>query len=112
MANIILGNKLKHLRQLCNLTQQDAAGLMGLKSKSAISMWESGKTEPDVLSFLSLCCQYGVPEAKALVEALGLNETAELDFSIVAAEANSPSEDTTTAKKPYTFCPYCGEKLD
>ena len=113
MGNTILGQKLKHLRQLSNLTQQDAADKMGLKSKSTISMWESGKSEPDVMTFLSLCCEYGLPEARALVQALGLEGTAALDFSAVATEIRaSVSEEEGTTKKRYSFCPYCGEKLD
>lgn len=113
MANALLGQKLKHLRQLCNLTQQDAADKMGLKSKSTISMWESGKTEPDVMTFLSLCCEYGLPEAKAFVEALGIDGSASMDFSIIAADStNNVLEEETAIKKPYAFCPYCGEKLE
>lgn len=113
MGNTILGQKLKHLRQLSNLTQQDAADKMGLKSKSTISMWESGKTEPDVMTFLSLCCEYGLPEARALVEALELEGSAALDFSVIATEAHvSVFEEDSNNKKRYAYCPYCGEKLD
>lgn len=111
MANEALGQKLKELRQSCNLTQQDAADKMGLKSGSTISMWESGKTEPDVITFLALCCEYGVSEAKALAVALGLDGSAAMDFTLVAADAKECVAEEYTASKPYAFCPYCGEKL-
>ena len=111
MANEVLGLKLKQLRQSCNLTQQDAADKAGLKSKSTISMWESGKTEPDVITFLSLCCEYGVAEAKALVVALGLENSAAMDFALISADTEKCVAEETPAPKPYTFCPYCGEKL-
>lgn len=111
MANEALGSKLKQLRQSCNLTQQDAADKMGLKSKSTISMWESGKTEPDVMTFLSLCCEYGVSEAKDLIIALGLEESAAMDFAVIAAETEKCVAEEATNVKPYSFCPYCGEKL-
>lgn len=111
MANEALGQKLKELRQLCNLTQQDAADKMGLKSKSTISMWESGKTEPDVITFLSLCCEYGVSEAKALAVALGLDGSAAMDFALVTADSEESVAEQPTTVKPFTFCPYCGEKL-
>lgn len=118
MANEILGQKLKHLRQEANLTQQDIADRLQLKSKSTISMWEIGKNEPDILTFLSLCCQYGLTEAYELVKALDLEDTAAFDFSVIAAENKmnnagicAVSCERETTSKPYAFCPYCGEKL-
>ena len=111
MANEALGLKLKELRQSCNLTQQDAADKMGLKSGSTISMWESGKTEPDVITFLALCCEYGVSEAKALAIALGLDGSAAMDFALVATDTKECVAEESTTVKSFTFCPYCGEKL-
>ena len=119
MANEILGQKLKLLRQSANLTQQDVADKLQLKSKSTISMWEIGKNEPDILTFLSLCCQYGLTEAYELVKALDLEDTAAFDFSVIASENKMNSTDICTVpcdkepekSKPYAFCPYCGEKL-
>ena len=115
MAYSVLGQKLKQLRLSNNLTQQQAADLLGSKSKSAISMWENGVNEPGVMPFLALCCAYGLPEAQALVKALGLENTAELEFAIAAYKIDkqsTPLQEEQTNKKPYTFCPYCGEKLE
>lgn len=100
-----LAVKLKSLRQAANLTQQDVADKLQLKSNSTISMWESGKTEPDVITFLALCCEYGVSEAKALVRVF------ETDQSTVLEQTPTVSEETANAK-PFVFCPYCGEKLN
>ena len=120
MANEILGQKLKLLRQSANLTQQDVADKLQLKSKSTISMWEIGKNEPDILTFLSLCCQYGLTEAYELVKALDLEDTAAFDFAVIASENKLndntgkcavPCDKEPEKSKPYAFCPYCGEKL-
>lgn len=113
MANSILGQRLKELRNESRLTQQDAADRLGLKSKSTISMWESGKTEPDILSFLALCCEYGLPEAKQLIKALNLEDSAAFDFAAISFEEKDAStiENYEPNTKPYAFCPYCGEKL-
>lgn len=114
MSYSVLGQKLKQLRRANNLTQQQAADLLGSKSKSAISMWENGVNEPGILPFLALCCAYGMPEAQAFVKALELENTAELEFAIAAykVEQTPSTQEEPANKKPYAFCPYCGEKLE
>lgn len=100
-----LAVKLKSLRQAANLTQQNVADKLQLKSKSTISMWEIGKNEPDILTFLYLLCEYGISEAEALVRVL------ETDESSILEESPTTSEETVNTK-PFVFCPYCGEKLN
>lgn len=105
--NVSLGKVLKELRKKNGLTQQEAAEKLGIKSKSTISMWETGKTTPDVFTFLILCCTYNLPEAQALIKVLGLENTAALDFAVLAAEKHN----TEYESKSFSFCPFCGEKL-
>lgn len=105
-----LAIKLKQLRQAANLTQQNVADKLQLKSNSTISMWESGKSEPDILTFLFLCCEYGMSEAKALVKVLQLDEASALEETPVITEETT--DENNSNKKPYVFCPYCGEKLN
>lgn len=47
MANT-LGERLKQLRKEFNLSQQDIANRLGLKSKVSISDYETGKTTPSL----------------------------------------------------------------
>lgn len=113
MANKLLGKNLKCARMLANFTQQQIADNIALKSKSTISMWESGNNEPDIITFLSICCAYKLPGAKELVKALGLENTVKFDFTPHLSERDT-TEDVVIAKpcvKRFVFCPYCGEKL-
>lgn len=118
MPSALLGQKLKALRLNNNLTQQAAAERLGTKSKCAISMWENGVNEPGAITFLALCVAYEMPEAVALVKALGIENEAAFDFGPIAEvmkmleKQNSKPTAQITEKKPYTFCPYCGEKLE
>ena len=110
MVNSVVGETLRALRKKAHFTQQEAADKLGLKNKSTLASWECGKAEPDTLTFLSLCVTYGVAEAAALITALNLQDTIQYDFAAIGCEA--AQEQQLTDKKPYTFCPYCGEKLD
>lgn len=109
MTKEMLGKRLKQLRQRKHLTQQEVADKIGQKSKSTISMWEIGKSEPDVITFLTLCCEYGLPEAKALVQVLELEEAVSLSSSLLTQE--DPITVAPQNTRPFIFCPYCGEKL-
>ena len=62
MANKELGNILKTLRNNCNLTQQQVADLLGLKNKSTLGSWETGKSEPNTYMFLEICKLYNVQD--------------------------------------------------
>lgn len=46
--------KLKYYRNLREMTQEEVAKKMNL-SRQAISKWENGLTEPDIMSILQLC---------------------------------------------------------
>lgn len=73
MANIALGKKLRELRVNSGYTQQEAADLLGLKSKSTLASWEVGKSEPDAVTFLRLCSLYKVPSISEVADALDVN---------------------------------------
>jgi len=103
MANELLGKRLQELRKKAGLTQDAAAERLHLKNKSTLASWEGGKSEPDIITFLKLCCEYGLVEARILAEALKVIDTAVWDFSVAVAE--------NTENKEFSFCPYCGEKL-
>ena len=116
MANALLGQRLKALRLNKNFTQQQAADALGAKNKGTISMWEKGVNEPSAITFLALCCAYEMPEAIALVKALGIENEPAFEFALVVDPQDTKNAIKTdgkpTEKKPYTFCPYCGEKLE
>lgn len=106
---------LRDMRKQRGLTQQAVTDMLGLKNKSTLATWECGKSAPDAVTFLHLCCIYGLPEAKALVDALSIIDTAEWNFSAIATEYKQSRADELEQehnKKPYIFCPYCGEKLE
>ena len=109
MVNSVIGQVLRNLRKNARFTQQEVANQLGLKNKSTLASWECGKAEPDISTFLSLCLLYGIQEGKELVKVLGLEDHAVLDFAPIGCEY---SADKTGDKKPYAFCPYCGEKLE
>lgn len=50
---------LKAARINAELTQKEAADLMGIDKKT-LSNWETSKTSPDVFQMLKLCSIYGV----------------------------------------------------
>lgn len=103
----IFGQKLKALRLERNLTQQQVADMIGLKNKSTLATWECGKCLPNADVFLHLCGIYGVAEAADLVKRASLQDAIAYDFSAIADN----TDPKTTDKKPYAFCPYCGEKI-
>ncbi len=102
-----LGKLLKEQRNKSRLTQQEAADKLNLKNKSTLASWEGGKAEPDITTFLQLCCYYGISEAYALANKIGLTDTALWDFS----EFRNDNQRTMFEKSEYTFCPYCGKEL-
>lgn len=116
MVNPVVGQALRNLRKNARFTQQEVADQLGLKNKSTLASWECGKAEPDILTFLSLCMLYGIKEADDLVKILKLENSAAFDFAAIRCEYNADKQNGTQEdpgnKKPYTFCPYCGEKLE
>ena len=116
MTNKSIGQFIAALRKANGMTQQEVADQLGLKNKSTLASWECGKAEPDILTFLSLCMLYGIKEADDLVKILKLENSAAFDFAAIRCEYNADKQNTTQEdpgnKKPYTFCPYCGEKLE
>lgn len=62
MANEMIGQRLRDLRNRKGYTQQDVADMLHLKNKSTLGSWEIGKSEPDALTFLKLCDIYEVED--------------------------------------------------
>ena len=62
MASKKFGEELKRLRNAKGYTQQQAADMLGLTSRSTLGSWEAGKSEPDAYTFLRLCSLYGVED--------------------------------------------------
>ncbi|MEI6132815.1 MAG: helix-turn-helix transcriptional regulator [Bacillota bacterium] len=54
-----IAKKLKEVRENLKLTQAEVAEKIGVKHNT-ISMWESGKNQPDADTFINLCSIYGV----------------------------------------------------
>ena len=54
-----LYNKLKTLRAENKMTQKDVADYLHV-SRQAISLWETGKTYPDIDNLVSLCKLYNI----------------------------------------------------
>lgn len=58
-------NALKPYRKARGLSQRDVARILGLRSSSQISRWETGATPPSLLNAMKLAVLY-----RALVDAL------------------------------------------
>lgn len=102
-----LGNILKEQRKSNHLTQQAVADKLKLKNKSTLANWEGGVCEPDITTFLQLCCHYGINEAYALADKIGLTDTPLWDFS----DFREDNQRTMFVKTEYSYCPYCGKEL-
>ena len=76
MANKELGEKLKELRIREGLTQKDVYEQLGI-SQSTFSSWEIGKSEPDAITFLTLCRMYNIEDIiyEFTGKALNVNKT-------------------------------------
>lgn len=59
-------NPLSNLRKECGISQKDIAETLGV-AQSTVSMWESGKNIPDLLTAQKLAVIYGVT-IEALLE--------------------------------------------
>ena len=73
MGNRLLGARLKDLRTQAGYTQQDITTLLGYRNKSTIASWESGKSEPDAVTFMILCRLYHVPGMEEAAAFMGIN---------------------------------------
>lgn len=69
----VIGARLRRARLLAKLTQLDVAAEL-LRSRQAISSWESGKTLPSLLEFKELAALYGVSTDSILFGVDNVNE--------------------------------------
>lgn len=56
----MLGSILKDLRQKRGMTMQYVSDRLGLKNRSSIADYESGRTSVDMYRFMKMCELYGV----------------------------------------------------
>ena len=56
----MLGNKIRELRTIRNINQQELANAIGV-SKSSVAMWEVDKREPTLSKVNELANYFGVP---------------------------------------------------
>lgn len=61
----LIANRLRRYRRVRGLTQREVARILGLKSASMISRWETGACVPDTLNLFRLAVLY-----RTMVEAL------------------------------------------
>lgn len=71
-----IGERLRRARIAAKLTQQDVATDF-LRSRQAISSWESGRTMPDLLELRELAMLYGVTPDRILIGADDLERQCE-----------------------------------
>ena len=51
-----IGDRIKYVRHdILGLNQQDFAELVGVKSKTAISLWEKNERQPDLNTVVKIC---------------------------------------------------------
>lgn len=72
-APLSIGAALQRKRRIKGLTQQQVADFLGLKNKSTYASWETGKSQPDILTFLALCTLFGVPGTDAMIQDLNID---------------------------------------
>ena len=60
-----LGEKLRHHRQNCQMTQEFVAEAVGV-SRQAVSKWENGTSDPSTTNLLALCRLYGIAPEELL----------------------------------------------
>jgi len=65
-ARRAIGRRLRDAREAVNLTQQDVAEDVA-RSRQAISSWESGKTQPNLIELRMLAMLYGVTTDRLLI---------------------------------------------
>lgn len=93
MGSPLIGSRLKQLRVSAGYTQQQVASLLMLKNKSTLASWESGKSEPDALTFLILCDLYGVPASTELSQAFGISDAVKDFYPLLREELDSQIEE-------------------
>lgn len=76
MANSFVSQKLKEARIKAGFSQRDVYEKLKVR-QSTFSSWETGKSEPDIATFLMLCDMYGIYEPAQMF--MGL--PAHLNFS-------------------------------
>lgn len=64
-----LGNELRKIRQEKDLSQEQAAEALGVKSKNSVSLIEQGKQKMTVAILISYCQYLGVDYIKLLEKA-------------------------------------------
>lgn len=73
-----LPKKLKTFRRNKNLTVEEVGVLLN-KTKSAVSMWETGKTVPDISTLLELCNLYGISDFNQFLDVDNNSENFDLN---------------------------------
>lgn len=76
--SINVGKKLKFLREMNDLSQQDIASMLGV-TQSAVYMWEKSANMPTLKTLIYLSFIYGFPTPGAMVNFI-------IDTSIVIKE--------------------------
>lgn len=76
---------LKYFREIANLTQAQLADKIGI-SRSALAMWETGKTEPDISTLKKISDILNVPVNHLLINVAEWDKTIYEDFNKVKSD--------------------------
>lgn len=76
---------LKYFREKANLTQAQLADKIGI-SRSALAMWETGKTEPDISTLKKISDILNVPVNHLLINVAEWDKTIYEDFNKVKSD--------------------------
>ena len=80
---------LKNARLSKNLKQEDVAKVLGVK-KNTISNYETGKSEPDIDSFITMCDLYEIDYTDTIYKAYGskVKKTSAIQISLAEVDQN------------------------
>lgn len=90
---------LRNARIAKGFKQKDVAYRLGIKDNT-LSNWETGRTEPDMDTFLELCDIYGIDAAKALSDAYGGASSANKNTPSLSDEALKIAHDYSDLDQP------------
>ncbi len=85
MANGDISRKLKQARMAADMSQREAYEKLNIK-QSTFSAWETGKSEPDIKTFLEMCRIYGIEDIQGYFNSIKTSSqefAPELDKAVI-----------------------------
>lgn len=104
MDKMIIGDNIKRLRQIYDLSQKDLANIAGVTNK-AVSAWETGVKEPRMGAIQKIADHFGFKKSN-IIEKDGLNNIQAIcEYAVSKKDSNLSQEDVDFLRRFHALPP-------